>query len=157
MMKGKLLTLVILISVLSLVTTMNNAQANEERPTVGTPSNDEFRGETANFKTNSSNYIKRAKSTITNHGNYLTLYGLTESNYTVQTIRANVMLQRWNASTGRWENTSFVRSFTNNWSTSVSGSFNVNPAKGYYYRTRTYHWVSPGEGFYTESTYIKYD
>ncbi|MBE1556251.1 DUF6147 family protein [Sporosarcina limicola] len=72
----------------------------------------------------------------------LKIGGNTKAYIPVDSISVVLYLQRWNSSTSQWVDILSIGSAKNNSSNFVSYSKNVQVVSGYYYRTKTEHYVS---------------
>jgi len=69
------------------------------------------------------------------------LYGYTQCNRSCDTVSVKLVLQKWTGST--WQSLSSY-TFTNNYSSYVSGTKTVSVERGKYYRVWSYHYAEDG-------------
>jgi hypothetical protein len=154
--------LVVLLTALLLFPEDGFAGSNE--PTEGIPANDPSFGsssQTNEMQIQSTLYLKSPKVSISKQsGDSVSLSGVTEAYTSVNTIGVKLFLQRWDASSGRWGDVTYLGDFYDNYSTYVSGDGVVGNLTRGYYRTRGVHYVYEGsikEEENSASTYIYID
>lgn len=117
-------------------------------PTQGIPAKNPHHGEgntTTDVNSEATQYFMSGESFINYmSGNIVTVSGNTKAYTSVDTITVDLYLQRWDATKSQWVDALHVGEFQDFNSSVVSGSRDLTVARGYYYRTRTHHWISEG-------------
>lgn len=133
-------------------------------PTEGTPSKNLRHGKgvtETELSTQATQYLRSGESSIkSTSGTIATVTGKTNAYSTVDTIAADLYLQRWDATQGIWVDVLHVGEFKSYYVSSVSGSKDVNVVGGNYYRTRAHHWINEGgtiEQVQSVSSYVYVD